>query len=442
MKSFDTDFQKYVEKINLKHAERADLRERILSYMEYHPLPKQSTQDARVPVGILSDSFITIHFNTLYMRVFGGVIVLLLVIAPFAAERAVPGDALYLVKTGVNENVQKQLATTPYEKIEFETKLMERRITEARILANEGKLTDEVKTQIAETVKGHTEAVQNNLIALKAQDADSAAIAEIAFNSSLEVQSAVLEDATQKDAASSVDSILDVVNEAHDAVASNQTKNTPSFESLVAQVELETTRAHELFETIKKTATKEEVTDIERRMSDTERLFAEAKTSHEKGVASASDDMTNTLASLQKLITFMSDMHVRESVSLDTIVPIVLSDTERISAVKELIRTTQATESTLKQKMPAIDADVMAKVRDGLVAYDAQILRTQVALDAQDIDVAEKNIHDAKILIDDLDKITAPYEAVETEKPVPETEHTDTGSTTSSADEVIEHTEE
>ena len=60
--------------------------------------------------------------------------------------------------------------TSPYEKVEWETKRLERRIAEARMLAEEGKLTDEVQEAVAEAVKGHSDAAQQGIAELHQTD--------------------------------------------------------------------------------------------------------------------------------------------------------------------------------------------------------------------------------------------------------------------------------
>ncbi len=420
---FDTDLQKFAKKISLKATERRELRERVLSYMEYHPLPKQAVSRETLVEGLPSESFITLHFNSLYGRIAGGFVVLLLVMAPFVAERAVPGDVLYLVKTGINEPIRGQMANSPYEKIEFETKLMERRIAEARVLASEGKLTEEVKAQITEDVKDHTVAVQDGLAELRTQDADGAAIAQIAFSSSLEVQSAVLGVNESTNSTSSVDSILSVVNEAHDQIVSNQVTESASFESLNAQVELETTRALELFATVKQSATEEEIGDIERRLSDIDRLILESKEKHVTDPDTAVDNLANTLGLIQKLILFMTDIDVRETVTLDTIVPVVLSSEERMGLVREELARLTKLEKDITARTVDVDIDVagsLEKVEEGLTMSDDLLVRTALALETSDIDTAERTIKEAQALLADLDVMTIAY--VDPEIPLPEVE--------------------
>ena len=427
MKSFDTDLQKYAEKISLKASERRELRERVLAYMEYHPLPKQSSVTAEFAQAIPGESFIVFHFNSLFtplrMRVAGGVMILFLIIAPFVAERSVPGDALYLVKTGFNETLQGQLANSPYEKIEFETKLMERRIGEAHALASEGKLTEEVKTQIAETVKEHSDAVQDGLAELRTQDAEGAAIAEIAFNSSLEVQSAVLNSNNDNtNGTSSIDSILTVVNDARDEITSNQSESTPSFEALMARVELETTRAYELFKTIKPEATPEEVVDIERRFSDLDRLISEAKTKNTTEPEVAANELRETLGLIQKFIVFMTDIDVREAVTLETLVPVVLSDVERTEIVKVEIQAIQSLATEITERLVTFEDDgVKTKVSEGITQVGTLLGKATTTLSAIDttidISVVEADVREARALINDLEVMTKPKVDVITPTP-------------------------
>lgn len=407
MKSFDTDLKKYSEKINLKVSERHALRERVLSYMEYHPLPKQASLKNKFVQGIPSQSFITIHFASRYTRIAGGFFIFLLVLAPFVAERSAPGDVLYLVKTGFNETIQGQLVSTPYEKIEFETKLMERRIAEARVLASEGKLTEAVKTQIAVTVKEHTLAVQTGLAELRVKDAEAAAIAEIGFNSSLEVQSAVLGTNESTNSTSSIDFILTVVNEAHDAVASNQDNVTPSFDGLIAKIESETTRAFELFTTIKVSATPEEIIDIERRISDTNRLTVEAKELRITDEQTAINNLIITLGLVQKLVVFMTDISVQESIALDELVPIILSDEERIETVKnEIIAVTEMNRIVTQRLEASADIDDTEKVSEGIERVAILVTDASTGVETLDIELAENTIREARALVNDLISLT------------------------------------
>lgn len=412
MKSFDTDLKKYAEKINLKASERRELRERIFSYMEYHPLPKQKGVEIQF-AGVQGESFTVFRFNAWYTKVAGAVFAILLIFAPVVAERSLPGDVLYLIKTGLNEPFQAQFVNSPYEKIEFETKLMERRIAEARVLANEGTLTDEVRSQITADVKVHTSAVQSGLEELRAQDADGAALAEIAFNSSLEVQSAVLEENENSDNAALFENILTVVNEAREGV--NQETTTLTYEILNAHVESETTRAMELFVSIQETATEKEKSDIERGLSDINRLIKRAQRQHEANPEAAVAKLSETLGLLQKLIVFMSDINVRQAVELESIVPVVPSDEDRLEFVKDEIEDMEDLYAEIEDRIQK------ATTSDQELADSKSVLVTELlesaseAVEEKNIDAAEVFANEASIHIGELDLLTASFDLIEPE---------------------------
>jgi len=408
MKNFDTELKKYADKVQLKMSERRELRERVLSYMEYHPLQKQTPVSRVLQDVITSESFVTFRITKFYMRLAGSALVLMLIVSPFIAEQAVPGDALYFVKTGFNESVQKQFMSSPYEKIEFETKLIERRISEARTLANEGKLTDEVKIKITETVKGHTNSVQNDLTKLRTQDADGAAIAQIAFNSSLEVQSAVLGSKSDTASSSSVDTILLAVNEARERVTLNQGEQAaPSFDGLNARIERETTRAYELFTAIKNSATSEEIRDIERRLSDINRLTIEAKDLYSVDPGVSTENLIKTLGLTQKLIVFMTNIDVRKSVSLDSLLPIVLSNAERVALLQNGVVEARVVIEVVTVRLETIgDSGVKEKVTGGLAQVEDFLTAIDVAIADGDIAGAENLFNEVDAFVRDLDNIT------------------------------------
>lgn len=406
MKSFETEIKKYAEKTRLKAIERETVRDRILSYMEYHPLRKEHME-----MNILSPlqhrDFIYIPLNAFWVKIGSGALALLLVIGvPFLAERSLPGDVLYLVKTEVTENIQTQFASTPYEKVELETKLMERRISEARLLASEGKLTVEVEAKIAETVKDHGEAVQNGLAELRVDDADGAALAEIVFNSALEVQSAVL-DQSDVASSSSVGSILDVVNTMRDESASDGNPMIPSYDGLLARIESETTRSYELFTTVKKSATAEEIADIERRLADVDRSIIIAKTLKETDETGAVGEMIEVLGLIQKLITFMTDIDVRETVALETLVPLIFTPEERTARVTASM-TAVSTEIRIVEKKIAFVTDdgVREKAQNGVESVRTNEKAVIVALAEGNIDLGEAKAYEARMMTDDLITLT------------------------------------
>jgi hypothetical protein len=439
MKSFQTDLKQYTEKVRLKAAERRELRERVLAYMEYHPLPKKREQIIVQPVGsIVSEPFTTFRINALYMRIASGIaLTFLFVVIPTIAERSLPGDVLYLVKTEVNETIRGNFAETPYEKVEYETKLIQRRIAEARLLASEGKLTDEVQAQIVKTVKSHASAAQSGIAKMRETNVDDAAIAQIAFGSALAVQSAMLDVEQTETAKSSTSGIRDAVNTVRGEVAADQNTTAPSYEGLSAGVERETTRAYELFTVVKVSATPDEIANIERRLQDSDRKILNARAIQERGEDGAVLELTEALGVLQKLIVFMADISVRKTVTLESLVPVVLTLEERVAAVETLLQELNVTLLRVEERTLLLtDEGVREKVEDGVLQARTLIdaATSSLAADPIDIENAELVAKEAHAFVLDLDMLTGGGVEVEFLVPTEETPATGTSTATETSD--------
>ncbi|OGJ55484.1 hypothetical protein A3D88_04480 [Candidatus Peribacteria bacterium RIFCSPHIGHO2_02_FULL_52_16] len=74
------------------------------------------------------------------------------------AETAVPGDALYTVKTNVNESVRGSLAFSTSAEAEFNADLALRRLDEINALAEEDRLTSTVRAELQQEFEEHAEA--------------------------------------------------------------------------------------------------------------------------------------------------------------------------------------------------------------------------------------------------------------------------------------------
>lgn len=354
MTSFEKKLSIHTKKVRLSAGERRLLRERLVSYMEYHPrtlgAPHTQAAPRRAWWRVQAASFSPQHL------VAASFAFLLMVSVPIAAERAVPGDVLYPVKTRINESVRAQFADTPYEKIAFETELMERRIAEVRLLAREGKLTDKVEAQLAQTITRHADAAHEEIVALKSEDADEGAIAEITFSSALEVQSVVLAQQQAVGVSTATPSIVAVVAQAKERAEAARGTTTPSYERLSAQVERETTRAYELTASINGAATDEEQADIARRLSDIERAVREAHLLKADDEAAASEALVVALGLTQRLITFLTDIDVRQSVALNSLVPVVLTPEEERALLAAHLKELQAQFEAAEERAAAAAA--------------------------------------------------------------------------------------
>lgn len=433
-KAHITKFEKEAGKIKLRAFERRELKDQLVSYMEYHPLAEpvvakreatqrakqKQTQSKAAQDFIPSESFVFVALNTMRMRIAAGAFALVLIVGvPFAAERSVPGDVLYPVKVRINEEVREGLTFDGYKKVAWETERVERRIAEARLLAKEGKLTEETEAAIGEEVRQHAKAAQAELAELKESNADDAAVAEAVLQSALGVQSLVLDDqvadekkiasttrASVEGLASAVREVLSDINE-----ESGKSTSTPSYASFVARVESETTRARELFDAINGAATDEEHAEILRRIEDNERAFEKAvELKEEEGDAAAIIALKAVLLNTQKLITFMTDIDVRESVELETLIPKELTDEERTDVVETIGEEARKTAAIVERRLAVSeDEDLNEKVELGLLELERLLETLEEVLESESdeaLSAAEGVATDLAAVTLDLEKMT------------------------------------
>ncbi len=507
MKRFTEQFNKQANKVSLRASERADLRERLVTYMEYHPLPaSMQTEKSVVAPGIVSQPFISLPINWFYMRSAATAFSVFLMIAvPVAAEYTKPGDVLYPVKIRFNEEVRSSLTLDPYEKIEWETERIERRIAEARLLAQEGELTDEREAEVVAAVKEHSGAAKAQIAALRETDADDAAIAEIAFATALEVQSEVLDKAVAVAEAGTAAEIGETVTakgtvagsvlaqavaEETSAANASQAASTPSLPKLMAKVETDTTAAFELFASVKKHASVAEIDDIERRLEDISRKVGKVTASlqadaaedmEEAGTQIATTTATTTenvvsdeelatstattseevlaamsvveeveaatltpavpvlaegesiailrgvLADLKKLVTFMTDIDVRASVTVEELVPLTPTD-------EELGADVQANVARMEQFLTTYGASsyeggATEKIESGIGMVQTIMTESKDALVAGSYALALQKSESGVAYVEDLERIiwqetTAKIEE-EIEPPVEQSTTTD-----------------
>ena len=404
--------KKKSESIRLRANERSELRERLVAYMEYHPLPKDIREQRVDPTTIISEVYTTIKIDALsFGRYLGAFAVLFLIIVPVVAERAVPGDVLYPVKVSFNEELRSTLALSPYQKVEWETARLERRIAEARLLANEGKLTPEVEAEVAEAVKAHSDGAQKEIATLRETDGEEAAIAGIALTSALDVQSEFLagkrDEVASTTAGHSVMALASAVDQARESAAEASLEEEISHERLLAQIETETTRAYEYINAIEAVATEDERTDIERRLSDINTKIKDATENTEED--SAIVLLTTALSDTRKLISFMSNIDVREHVTIEALVPVTLTDEEKAEIVAENLVTVDELVAVVESRREFLPADIAEKTNFGLTEIMRLLASSTEAIDAEALNSAINNSGAALELAEDLSVLTEPY---------------------------------
>jgi hypothetical protein len=373
MKRFSEQLHKKSQTVKLKKSEQADLRERLVSYMEYHPLPTDmkavevATTKKAPRAAVLTEAFsyFTIPYQALFK--FGSVAaVFMVLVVPFMAERTVPGDTLYAVKVQFNEEVRGTLTWGSYEKVEWETTRLNRRIAEARLLADEGLLTKEVEAEVAAAVRVHSDNAKREIEVLRASDADDAAIATITFDSSLEVQAQAFNEIEGDGTATEAgDLISEAIDESLVKNPEAEVDVVPAYGKLMARVEMNTTRVRELLNSLDGAVTVQGLVDVTRRIDDIDRaiLAAILLSQAPETELAARIALVDVLTRTQKLIVFMSDLEVREHVAIESVVPVVLTLNEmQADRVKRTVELSESIVRITAAIQSGDDADLVAKL--------------------------------------------------------------------------------
>lgn len=180
---------------HLSTEEKADLRAKIVSFMNTHPVVKEEIQ---IPVSFFSWLAPVRFYSAIYSRQLMSVsfVALFLFIGvgiSFAAERSLPGDTLYAIKTKVNEPISGFFAIHAKDKAQFETELASRRLEEAERLAKKGTLDEVTLARIETRFERHADEVDKEVKTLEAEDdKEGATLISTSFTTRLEAHKTVL----------------------------------------------------------------------------------------------------------------------------------------------------------------------------------------------------------------------------------------------------------
>jgi hypothetical protein len=391
MKKFSEQLKKRADSIHLNVEEKAHLRERMLAFMEYHPLPDSQGVDLR---SVTKAKKTPSSFWNVWMagRFAGGFAMLLLVSVPALAENALPGDTLYPIKVRFNEEVKGALNSSPYQKIEWETERLERRLAEAQLLADAGLLTPEAEAEVANAIRKHSRTARSNIEAMRISDSDEAAMAEITLSSSLAVSAEVLLRKDQNTGSSSASVLSGAVSEARANVALSG--ENVSYPRLLSRVEAETTKAYEYLNTLEASISGNERTDVSRRLTDIKKQVDSAVVMQKENEEGAAKLLAEALSSTRKLISFMTNLDVRKTVTVNDLVPIVLTPEEKKellnNKLSEVLNIAVLVEAE-SQSMATNSNDYVAVV-DTLGQIDSLVTKAESSLEAGDMSGAEAQV--------------------------------------------------
>lgn len=154
------------KEVSLSDSERDLMRARVRTYMVSHPRPKNMIVRVWYALSVRPSFSLPLHPVAL------GLVLALSLGAgsSYAAEGALPGDVLYVVKTQVNERVETLLATTPEKQAEVALTHTERRLSEAEQLAVQGRLSESASVEIGQSIAAHIDEYEQHVSSLEHED--------------------------------------------------------------------------------------------------------------------------------------------------------------------------------------------------------------------------------------------------------------------------------
>src|SRR3989344_2669850 len=166
-------FIKQAKDIHLSKNEKATIRQSVLNFISQNLV--RSETPARLSYG--SNIFFFNHFNLtktmailliISLMVGGGV--------GLAAEQSLPGDSLYQVKIGMNEEVRGWLLVSEEAKANWEVERVQRRLEEAEQMTSRGSLNAETRAVIEANFEAQSERVRDRIAKFESKDNFNAAV--------------------------------------------------------------------------------------------------------------------------------------------------------------------------------------------------------------------------------------------------------------------------
>lgn len=221
-----------MESLKLSESSRFRIEKKLLEYAQFHAVRVEG--DSRSIEQVPQRTSLFNLFKT-PKSMTAVIIAIALVVGggtSYAAERTVPGDFLYTMKTEVNENVKSALAIGHEAEVKLQTRLAEERLEEAEKLAMQGSLTAEVSTEISSRLKAHYAVIEEqNTKAEAAGDFETSAIARASIEGSLRTYAGVLTSLNTRIIGNNSSALIADISTYADATANAQAQATATVET-------------------------------------------------------------------------------------------------------------------------------------------------------------------------------------------------------------------
>lgn len=205
-------FKQLVEeakKLTLSQAEKTDIKDQLVLFMRntvnanvrtaeltrLHSRRSMLSNIQFTPLNNLRSKLPSVFNRVNIFKPMPILIAILLLVsggASFAAEKSLPGDALYPVKVYVNEEVRGWATLSEEAKANWDAALANRRLNEAEQLASESRLDAETRAQLEANFQAHSDRVQARIEKFEDKKADRAAEIISNFNTSLNAHEQIL----------------------------------------------------------------------------------------------------------------------------------------------------------------------------------------------------------------------------------------------------------
>lgn len=141
-----TEYLATLKDIKLSHSARKRIQTNLHEYAAFHSVrvdeANRSIGEVHNGASLFTLKFASMPFIILLAIIIGGGTTL-------AAQNSVPGDILYPIKTGVNENIRGAIAMSADSEAKHQANLLEERLKEAQKLQAKGRLTEDIATKVA-----------------------------------------------------------------------------------------------------------------------------------------------------------------------------------------------------------------------------------------------------------------------------------------------------
>jgi hypothetical protein len=193
-----TDYiRKSATQVSLSDSERERMKRVLSEYVAMKPM-RNAPLARRAPLSYMFMSVYAFSRKSVAALLIAGILFSGAGVS-FAAENALPGDALYSLKVDVNEPIVAALSVSSESKALWNAERAERRLEEAAKLASDDRLTDTLKEELEQQFDAHVENVVTDIERLETTNSPVAADIAAQLEYKLLAHEVVLKDVAHSD---------------------------------------------------------------------------------------------------------------------------------------------------------------------------------------------------------------------------------------------------